>query len=72
MELDKTNASKSIPDRPEFYGKSPLEIIKELTKGINLSAMQQISELQDKAGMSPIEDFDDREDYREHIIRKHA
>ena len=47
--------SDNIRDRPEFRGKSSLEIIKELTKDINLSA-----------------DFDEREDYREHIIRKHA
>lgn len=46
---------KEIRERPELKGKSPFEIIKELTKNINISS-----------------DFNEREDYREHIIRKHA
>ena len=51
----KSNSSAAIEERPEFKGKSPLEIIRELTKDINISA-----------------DFDEKEDYRQHIIRKHA
>lgn len=70
--FSKLNPSLEIEERPEFRGKSPLEIIREITKNINLSPLQKIRELQDKAGISPIEDFDDREDYREHIIRKNA
>jgi len=37
-----------------------------------ISRMQKIRELQTKAGLKPVEDFDDKEDYREHIIRKNA
>jgi hypothetical protein len=39
----------------ELIGKSPMEVIKELTKDVKI-----------------LKDFDEREDYREHIIRKHA
>ena len=51
----KSNSSTEIEERPEFKGKSPLEIIREMTKDIKISA-----------------DFDEKEDYRQHIIRKHA
>lgn len=41
----------------KLRGKSPMEIIKELQK---------------KAGIVETEDFDEKEDYRAHILRKYA
>ena len=41
-------------------------------KDSKISRMQRISELQNQAGIKPVEDFDDKADYREHIIRKNA
>ena len=41
----------------ELRGKSPMEVIKELQK---------------QAGIVETEDFDEKEDYRAHILRKYA
>lgn len=56
----------------DFEEKTPIEIIEELTKNIRIPITQQILNLQDAAGIQPTEDFDDRTEYREYIIRKHS
>ncbi|TLV00156.1 DUF6364 family protein [Dyadobacter luticola] len=37
-----------------------------------LSAIETIARLQREAGLKPTPDFDEKEDFRNHIIRKHA
>ena len=44
-----------VKDKLEFKGKSPIEIVKELTKNIKIPS-----------------DLDEKEDYHQHIMRKHA
>ena len=61
-----------IEQTDNFEGKSPMEIIEELTKNIRMPIMEKIANLQDTAGLKPIDDFDDRTEYREYIIRKHS
>ena len=46
--------------------------LQESNENSKTSIMLMIRKLQDDAGIKPIEDFDERKDYREHIIRKHA
>jgi hypothetical protein len=58
LEEENVKASNEVNDsiRPtELRGKSPMEIIKELTKDVKI-----------------LEDFDEREEYHKHIMRKHA
>lgn len=39
---------------------------------IHSSAASEIKRLQDEAGIKPIDDFDERKDFENHIKRKHA
>jgi len=47
-------------------------ILQELTPNPTIAKLQRIRELQNKAGITPRDDFNDKEDYREYIIRKNA